>query len=457
MNYGLNEENKLIRQTVRDFAEREIKPKAAELDEKGEFSLDITKKMGELGLMGMNLPEEYGGQGMSTLSYIIAVEELARVDSSQAATLAAHNSLGIGPLYYYGSEEQKQKYLPKLCTGEALWAFGLTEPDAGSDSRATKTKAHLENDQWIINGSKIFITNGSTPISIGAIVQAVTNNEGGKKAYSVIIVEANTEGFSQVTMHNKMMWRASDTSELYFDNCKVPKENILGKEGQGSKIMLSTLDNGRLSIAAMGLGLAQGAYEMALQYAKIASKGKVISFEPTHYAISRFRRNLELNPELAQHITIINSFVSDKIADNPDIKAYSSWKIDGENQTNELHPIHLGAAKPTSGVGSTTLDDFCENSGIDKVDFIKIDTDGHEFEIFKGAKKTIAKYRPRIVFELGIYIMKEKGIDFLFYIEYFKRLNYKLIDTKTDKTLNIDNWNKLIPALGTTDVIAIPN
>jgi len=268
MNFNLSEENVLIRQTVRDFAEREIKPIAQELDEKSQFSVELTRKLGELGLFGMYLPEKYGGQGLSTLSYIIAVEELARVDSSQAATLAAHNSLGIGPLYYYGTEDQKMEYLPKLCTGNALWAFGLTEPDAGSDSRGTKTHAKLLNNTWIINGSKIFITNGSSPISIGATVQAVTDNTNGKKTYSTIIVDKGVEGFTQITMHNKMMWRASNTSELYFDNCKVPKEKLLGEIGQGSKIMLSTLDNGRLSIAAMGLGLAQGAYEMALKYAK---------------------------------------------------------------------------------------------------------------------------------------------------------------------------------------------
>jgi len=268
MNFDLSDEQKMIKQTVRDFAEREIKPIAKELDEKSQFSVELTKKIGELGLFGMYLPEKYGGQGLNTLSYIIAVEELARVDSSQAATLAAHNSLGIGPLYYYGTEEQKMKYLPKLCTGEALWAFGLTEPNAGSDSRGTKTIAKQEGSNWIINGSKIFITNGSSPLSIGTSVQAVSKTDGNKLEFTTFIVENNTEGFSQIPMHGKMMWRASDTSELYFDNCKVPEENILGKRGQGSKIMLSTLDNGRLSIGAMGLGLAQGAYEMALQYSK---------------------------------------------------------------------------------------------------------------------------------------------------------------------------------------------
>ena len=269
MDFELTEIQKMIRETVRDFAEREIRPLAKELDEKAEFSIDLTRKMGELGLFGMYLPEKYGGQEMDTLAYIIAVEEISRVDGSQAATLAAHNSLGVGPIYHYGTEEQKMKYLPKLCTGDALWGFGLTEPDAGSDSRGTKTSAELDGDEWVINGSKIFITNGSSEISIGSAVQAVTKiHDDGKKEYTSIIVEKGTPGFKQMAMHGKMMWRASDTAQLFFDDCRVPNENVLGEIGKGSKIMLSTLDNGRLSIAAMGLGAAQGAFELAMQYAQ---------------------------------------------------------------------------------------------------------------------------------------------------------------------------------------------
>ncbi len=279
MNFELTEEQQMIRDTVRDFAEREIRPVAKELDEKGEFSVELTRKMGELGLFGMYLPEKYGGQGLDTVSYIIAVEEIARVDGSQAATLAAHNSLGIGPLYYFGTEEQKMKYLPQLCTGEALWGFGLTEPDAGSDSRGTKTTAILEGQEWIINGSKIFITNGSSEISIGSAVQAVTRTfPDGAKEYTTIIVDRGTPGFKQMSMHGKMMWRASDTAQLFFDDCRVPKENLLGEIGKGSKIMLSTLDNGRLSIAAMGLGAAQGAFDLAMAYSQERRQfGKPIS------------------------------------------------------------------------------------------------------------------------------------------------------------------------------------
>lgn len=301
MNFDLSEEQKMIRDTVRDFAEREIKPMAKELDEKAEFSYDLTKKMGELGLFGMYLPEKYGGQGLDTLSYIIAVEEIARIDGSQAATLAAHNSLGIGPLYENGTEEQKMKYLPRLCTGEALWGFGLTEANAGSDSRGSKTTASLENGEWVINGSKIFITNGSCDISVGSTVQAVTKVfDDGKKEFTTIIVDRGTPGFKQVTMHGKMMWRASDTAELYFDDCRVPESNLLGKVGQGSKIMLHTLDSGRLSIAAMGLGAAQGAFELALEYANDRKQfGKPIS----KFQVNAFKlADMALKIELARNL-----------------------------------------------------------------------------------------------------------------------------------------------------------
>ncbi|WP_372751349.1 acyl-CoA dehydrogenase family protein [Labilibaculum sp.] len=295
-----NDEHDIIRKAVRDFAEREIKPLAAELDEKEEFSIELTGKMGEMGLFGMTLPQKYGGQNTDYLSYIIAVEELARVDGSHAATLAAHNSLGVGPLYEFGSEEQKAKYLPGLCSGKELWAFGLTESNAGSDSRASKTFAQKKGDQWEINGSKIFITNGSSEICAGVTVQAVTNISKGKKEFSTFIVEKGTLGWKAKSMHGKMMWRASDTSEMFFDNCMVSQRNMLGKRGMGSKVMLKTLDSGRLSIAAMGLGCAQGAYELALAYAKERKQfGKVLS---KFQAISFKLADMALKIELARNI-----------------------------------------------------------------------------------------------------------------------------------------------------------
>lgn len=296
MNFELSEEQNLIRETVREFAEREIKPMARELDEKGEFSIDLTKKIGEMGLFGMNLPEKYGGQGLDTLSYIIAVEEIARVDGSHAATLAAHNSLGIYPLFAFGTEDQKMKYLPQLCTGDGLWSFGLTEPGAGSDSRGSKTTAVLDGDEWVINGSKIFITNGSSEIAKGCTVQAVSGEDNGRKIFTTIIVEKDSPGFKAQTMHGKMMWRASDTAELFFDDVRVPKENLLGEVGMGSKIMLQTLDGGRLSIAAMGLGCAQGAFEMAMAYAQERKQfGKPISkFQINAFKLADMATKIEL-------------------------------------------------------------------------------------------------------------------------------------------------------------------
>ena len=277
MNFDLTKEQEMIRREVRRFAEKEIAPVAGELDEKEEFSIELTKKMGEIGLFGMFVSEEYEGQAMDSLSYIIAVEEIARVDGSQAATIAAGNSLGIGPIYYFGSENQKKKYLPKLCTGEALWGFGLTEPSAGSDAGGSKTTAVPDGNEWVLNGSKIFITNGSCELSTGVTVQAVTGTRpSGKPEYTCFLVEHGTPGFKAVTMHKKMMWRSSNTAELYFDDVRIPKENMLGKKGDGFHQMLKTLDNGRLSIAAMGLGGAQGAYEAALKY----SKGRVQFGQP---------------------------------------------------------------------------------------------------------------------------------------------------------------------------------
>ena len=267
MDFSLTMEQDILRKSVRDFAEKEIKPRARELDEKEEFSYETCRQMADLGLFGMFVSEAYGGQGLDYLSYIIAVEEIARVDGSHAATIAAGNSLGIGPLYYYASEEQKRKYLPKLCSGEMLWGFGLTEPNAGSDAGNTQTTAILDGNEWVINGSKIFITNASTDITGGVTVLARTGvRENGKKELSCILVETGTKGFEARPMHGKLMWRASNTSELYFDDCRVPKENILGPRGDGFHHMLGTLDGGRLSIGAMGLGGAQGCFDLALRY-----------------------------------------------------------------------------------------------------------------------------------------------------------------------------------------------
>ena len=269
MDFDLTKEQEMIRKEVRRFAQSEIAPVALELDEKEQFSCEITRKMGEIGLFGMFVSETYEGQAMDYISYIIAVEEIARVDGSQAATVAAGNSLGIGPLYYFGNEEQKQRYLPKLCSGEALWGFGLTEPTAGSDAGGSKTTAVRDGSDWVINGSKIFITNAASEMTLGVTVQAITGTRpSGKPEYTCFIVENGTKGFKAVPMKKKMMWRASNTAELYFDDVRVPAENVLGRQGDGFHQMLKTLDGGRLSIGAMGLGGAQGAYDAALKYAQ---------------------------------------------------------------------------------------------------------------------------------------------------------------------------------------------
>jgi len=269
MDFSLSMEQEILRRSVREFAEKEIRPVARELDEDERFSYETMQKMAELGLFGMFVSEDYGGQGMDYVSYIIATEEIARVDGSHAATIAAGNSLGIGPLYYFGNEDQKQKYLPTLCSGEGLWGFGLTEPNAGSDAGNSQTTALLEAGEWVINGSKIFITNASTKISAGVTALCRTGTtKNNRPELSCILVENGTNGYEAREMHGKLMWRASNTSELYFDDCRVPEGNLLGGRGHGFHQMLETLDGGRLSIGAMGLGGAQGCFDRALSYSR---------------------------------------------------------------------------------------------------------------------------------------------------------------------------------------------
>ena len=296
MDFELSMEQEILRKTVRDFAEKEISPKAAQLDDKEEFSLETCQAMGDLGLFGMVVDEKYGGQGMDYISYIIAVEELARVDGSHAATIAAGNSLGIGPLFYYGSEEQKRKYLPELCTGRKLWGFGLTEANSGSDAGGARTTAVLDGNEWVLNGSKIFITNASAPNSMGVTVMARTGaRTDGRPELSCILVEHGTKGFEAHEMHGKMMWRASNTSQLYFDNCRVPKDNLLGGQGKGFHQMLETLDAGRLSIGSMGVGGAQGAYEAALRYGRTREQfGRpVASFQVNAFKLADMAMEIE--------------------------------------------------------------------------------------------------------------------------------------------------------------------
>jgi short/branched chain acyl-CoA dehydrogenase len=269
MNFDLSPEHELIRATVRDFAQGEVAPVAEELDRTKSFPYEIVAKLGALGLMGIPFPQEYGGGGGDTLAYALAVEELTRVDSSVAITLCAHTSLGTQPIYLFGSEAQKREWLPRLCAGERLGAFGLTEPEAGSDAGNTRTRAHEDGGEWVVDGAKQFITNAGTDISGVVCITAVTGEEaGGAKEISNLIVANGTPGYEQGEPYRKMGWHASDTRPLTFTDCRVPAENLLGPRGAGFKQFLHILDIGRIGVAAMGVGLAQGALDEALRYAK---------------------------------------------------------------------------------------------------------------------------------------------------------------------------------------------
>jgi short/branched chain acyl-CoA dehydrogenase len=264
MNFELDDDTQLLQRTIRDFALQEIRPVAEELDRTKAFPYELVAKMGELGWMGIPFPESYGGAGGTSLQYTIAVEELTRVDSSVAITMCAHTSLGTQPVYLFGSEEQKQRLLPDLAAGRKLGAFGLTEPEAGSDAGNTKTRAELDGSEWVINGAKQFITNAGTDISGHVAVTAVT----GENEISNLIVENGTPGYEQGEPYRKMGWNASDTRPLTFTDCRVPEENLLGPRGAGFKQFLHVLDIGRIGVSAMGIGLAQGALDEALAYAK---------------------------------------------------------------------------------------------------------------------------------------------------------------------------------------------
>ncbi|HEX4720493.1 MAG TPA: acyl-CoA dehydrogenase family protein [Thermoleophilaceae bacterium] len=264
MNFDLTDEQKSIQRLARDFAQQEVKPVAGELDRTKSFPYEIVDKLAELGMMGMPFPEQYGGGGADHVSYALAIEELGRVDSSVAITVAAHTSLGTFPIYQFGSEEQRQQFLPDLCAGRKLWSFGLTEPEAGSDAANVRTTAKLEDGEWVIDGAKQFITNAGTEISGGVTITART----GDAEISNIIVPKDTPGYEIGEAYRKMGWNASDTRPLSFDGARVPEENLLGPRGRGFQQFLQTLDGGRIGVAAMSVGLAQGALDEALAYAK---------------------------------------------------------------------------------------------------------------------------------------------------------------------------------------------
>jgi short-chain 2-methylacyl-CoA dehydrogenase len=268
MDFELSDEQRLLRDTVRDFARQEVAPVAEELDRTKAFPYELVAKMGDLGLMGIPFPEQYGGGGAGTLAYALAVEELTRVDSSVAITMAAHTSLGTMPIYLWGTDEQKDDWLPQLCSGQKLAAFGLTEPEAGSDAGNTQTRATLDGGDWVVNGAKQFITNSGTDISGCVTITAVTGGSNGTKEISNIIVPNGTPGYETGEPYRKMGWNASDTRPLSFSDCRVPEGNLLGRRGEGFKQFLQILDGGRIGVAAMGVGLAQGALDEAISYSK---------------------------------------------------------------------------------------------------------------------------------------------------------------------------------------------
>jgi alkylation response protein AidB-like acyl-CoA dehydrogenase len=291
MDFDLSDEHDLLRKTVREFAEERIAPVAEELDREHRFPYEIVSELAELGLMGIPIPEEHGGAGGDTLSYAIAIEELTRVDSSVAITVAAHTSLGTMPILLFGTEEQKAEWLPDLAAGRKLAAFGLTEPGAGSDAGATRTHAELRDGSWVVNGAKIFITNAGTDLSACVTVTART----GEDEISNLIVPNGTPGYEISAPMRKMGWRASDTRELSFRDCEVPEGNLLGPRGAGFKQFLEILDGGRISVAAMGLGLAQGAYELARGYAQEREQfGRPIgSFQAIQFALADMATEIE--------------------------------------------------------------------------------------------------------------------------------------------------------------------
>jgi short-chain 2-methylacyl-CoA dehydrogenase len=296
VNYDLPEEHELLRRTVREFAEERIVPVAEELDREHRFPYALVAELAELGLMGIPIAEEYGGAGGDTLSYAIAIEELTRVDSSVAITVAAHTSLGTMPIFLFGTEEQKRRWLPDLASGRKLGAFGLTEAAAGSDAGATRTSAVLRDGHWIINGSKIFITNAGTAISGCVTITARTGDD----EISNLVVPNGTPGYDVSEPMKKMGWNASDTRELSFADCTVPSENLLGERGAGFRQFLEILDGGRISVAAMGVGLAQGAYELAARYAREREQfGRRISeFQAIQFKLADMATEIEAGRQL---------------------------------------------------------------------------------------------------------------------------------------------------------------
>jgi alkylation response protein AidB-like acyl-CoA dehydrogenase len=338
LSFDLSDEHRLFRTTVREFAEGEIGPQAEALDREGRFPLDLVAKAAELGLMGIPIPAEWEGAGADTLAYAIAIEELARVDQSFAITVAAHTSLGTQPINLFGTDEQKRRWLPQLASGRRLAAFGLTEPGAGSDAGATRTTARLEGGEWVVDGSKMFITNAGTEISALVTLTARTGDD----EISNIVIENGTPGYTQSAQLKKMGWRSSDTRELAFAGCRVPEGNLLGPRGHGFRQFLEILDGGRISVAALGLGAAQGAYEMSLAYAREREQfgRKIGRFQAVAFKLADMATEIEA----ARHLVYKAAWLKDAGRDFAQVAAMAKLYT-GElsrRVCNEAVQIHGG-------------------------------------------------------------------------------------------------------------------
>jgi len=314
MDFDLTPEQTDVQTLCREFAEAEIAPHAEQWDRDSQFPLECVQKMAKLGLLGLPFPEKYGGAGADTVSYALAVMEIGRGDASVGITMAAHVSLGSAPFLEFGTEAQKEKYLPPLARGERLWAFGLTEPQAGSDAGATKTKAELRSNEWLISGTKCFITNAGTPISGGVTITAVTGKgQNGQPEISNLIVPQDTPGYTRAQPYRKMGWRASDTRELSFTDARVPAENVLGERGRGFHQFLDTLDGGRISVGALSVGLAQACYDAASKYAKERMQfgSSIAKFQAVQFQLV----DMAVEIELARNAVLKAAWLKDKNRD----------------------------------------------------------------------------------------------------------------------------------------------
>ena len=369
MLFKTTDEHEALRKKVREFAEEKVKPIAFELDQNNEFPDEIVKEMGELGFLGIPYPKKYGGQGLDVMSYAITVEELSRVDGGVGVICSAHTSLGSWPIFAFGTEEQKKKYLTPLASGEKLGAFGLTEPNAGTDASGQQTTAKLDGDEYVLNGTKIFITNGGYADIY--VVFAMTDKSKGNHGISAFIVEKGTKGFDFGTLENKMGINGSSTMELIFQDCRIPKENLLGEEGKGFKIAMATLDGGRIGIAAQALGIAEGALEKAVQYSKEREQfGRPLAkFQNTQFKLA----------EMAIEIEAARNLV---------YKA-ASLKDAGENYSVAAAMAKLKASRTASFVADRAVQILGGYGYIKEYDVERMMRDAKITEIYEGTSEVM--------------------------------------------------------------------